>query len=82
MTTLKSISSGISKVKDIIYIVAFAIAIGSFLVNEGKNRQKNDNLIQEVEEIKETLKDYRKALDEQLVLNGQIIQYMKLDQNN
>jgi len=80
MTTIKSITSGIGKIKDILYIVSFVVLLSSFLVNEGKNRQKQDDLIKEMQDVKETLKDQEKIQKEQLVLNGQIIMYMKLDQ--
>ena len=60
--------------------MSFVVLLSSFLVNEGKNRQKQDDLIKEMQDVKETLKDQEKIQKEQLVLNGQIIMYMKLDQ--
>jgi hypothetical protein len=33
-------------------------------VNKGKEQQKQEDYIEEIKEIKETLKDYKKALDE------------------
>jgi len=71
----KNVWNSITKVKDLIYIVAFIITVATFFVNEGKNRQKQEDLIKRMDNVE-------KLLQEQLILNGKIIMYMQLDQEN
>jgi len=64
----------IGSVKDIVYILAFIVSIGAFLINEGKNREKQTELINQVTEL-------NKFMQGQLILNGKIIMYMEMDQH-
>ncbi len=71
------------KIKDIIYIATILVAIGGFLVNEGMNRQKQNDMVDRFNKMEvqmdERLKKIETLMQEQLILNGKIIMYMELD---
>ena len=69
---IKTVWSGVTKVKDIIYIVTFIITVCAFFIKQGENKQKLEDSIKKLDKIEQ-------LMQEQLVLNGKIIMYMQMD---
>jgi uncharacterized membrane protein YjjP (DUF1212 family) len=69
---IKSAWTGITKVKDVIYIVSFIITVCAFFIKQGESKQKLEDSVKKLDKIEQ-------LMQEQLVLNGKIIMYMQMD---